>query len=355
MEVFLFTAGFLADRIVISMTKAAVAKLPPVGTRHPVRISESSIRKAAPNTARGVVSLSFAHRPDRLDLTRPGTLAPQDASISDRVGLHFHCTAGSASVANGVELIGTRKPVPKSQARDYVLVFVSDAWYLQPVSDSITGIKPVPNGSPSTPAPKIPNDYVPPSDLEDPDPWNSVNNGAAVKSHLNGPTQIRPRKSSPFMRGGLISARRSSPVVQNGGRQLASGSVSRVTENNDEVEVSASDEEKDAALRAALASDDEDDLNVDDNEEMVIEAAVEDDADQAPPVDNVNGRATVGTKGQKSLGLPRHSSRTADSSDSDSGSESSGSSNSSGSSGSSSSGSSDSVEYTDGSGESDSE
>lgn len=355
------------------MSKGASALLPPSGVKYPLHVSESCIRKANSAKSRAVVALSFAHRPDRLDLTRPGTLSSHSAGAADRVGLNFHCTPGTAMAADGVELSGTRKPVTKSQARDYILVFANNAWYLEPVSDSVTGIKPVPNGSSSTLAPNVPSDYCAPSDLDDPDAWNAPGSGVAPRTQSNGPIKGRPLPSSPAKRSSssLRTAQVNGPsrsVTGTRPSSVANGVISASEKPTFPSTSGGADvmspEEEAAAYSEALAMDDDDDeadtsigqqiVDMDDHE-MIIESAVEENADNCAELPIANGRPTVGTKGQKSLAGAERRSRASDSSDSDSGSESGDSSTSSSESSSSGSSSSDSVEYTDESGDSDSE
>jgi hypothetical protein len=341
------------------------AKLPPSNRLLPVHLSESLRRPRAPppgptsRSPRQIATLAFAHRPERLDLTRPALL--QATSAPDRVSLHYHAAdagaAGGGGGGGGVRLVGARsRPTEGSSAREYVLIYESGAWYLEPVSDVVTGIKPVVGngggGSGTAPAPVFP-ERAGVDNGGDRDVWSA-----------GGTNGLRSRPVSPSGGGGGAAADATAKPGVTGatakgagnGRATCGGSggggVKRRPAGKGVPGVRRGDEdmEMDAALDAAMGSDD-------------TGGGGGGGGGRGGGGRGGGGRGgggrgggtgaktvagkSVSGEGQNAVGGRAH--RDGDSSGSESGSES-GSGNSSGSdSGSGSSGSDDSVEYTDGS------
>lgn len=360
------------------MTKGGgeIAELPPIGERVPLHVSAGCVRKAggspprSSTSGRNVLSLSFVHRPDRMDASRPSILSPFEGS-TDRVGLHFHAhprASGSpASSAEGVRLSGSRKPQSRSQAKDYFLIYSPTAgWCLEPVDDAITNIKPIPN-SQQTSTPPIPDDYMEPCRTDDPDPWDGLptdvtnlsnHHDMVPNSEQNTTTAAVSAMSVPQIRSHPVSPVRNtsaspplSPRVHNG----VAGKSTAVAQNGHRRRIVS-------ATKVTGTESGDDDASVEDVvvTDAVAIASSEDESGHHQRHATSAGKSvahkSVGSKGQSTTGGSRKR-KTGTSTGGGGGSDSESASGSSGSSGSGSSGSSseDSVEWTDESDESDSD
>lgn len=347
------------------------ANLPPAGARLPLSLGASLRERTVGKRSRSprqIATLAFAHKPEKLDLSQPALLTPSDAP--DKVGLHYHGTP-----RGGVQLAGTRARDSSSAMHDYVMILRDGRWWLEQVSDVITGIKPVVGGAAgSVPAPFIPADSLDADGstaADDPDEWALT--GAAAAAAVAEAAAAAPRPpvramaagagpggagmaSAPAVRAmGGGTGMRSRPVSpssgaagggaiakQRGGGKVASAAQRRTAGKAPAPGMRRGGEDGanivDAALDEAMGSDDDEE---------------DEGPEQTVPVMVFAGKTVAGKKlgrGGESSGSDRGG-RGGESSDSDSGSSGSGSnsddSSSSGSSGSDAgSESENTVEYT---------
>lgn len=91
-----------------------------------------------PLSPRQIAKIVFQHLPESVDTSRPGILSSATDS-ADKVHLHYHDKNDG-----GARLVGNRVRTKEgSVTRDYVFILYREVWYLEPVSDTITGIRPL--------------------------------------------------------------------------------------------------------------------------------------------------------------------------------------------------------------------
>lgn len=112
--------------------------------RYPVVLSDAITKKSKHDRSdpdspspRGITKLSFLSLPDNVDYSRPGVLKPVEGS-DDLVTIDYH-----NKDKKGTRFVGNRAGPSADNTKDYVLLFFKDVFYLEPVGQTITGIRPL--------------------------------------------------------------------------------------------------------------------------------------------------------------------------------------------------------------------